>query len=103
LVAASEGSVKRKRTFRSLELTIETEDNVVLRGGGRRAIRMWCPDCLCEVEMVTVEEAAEIAGVSLRTIYSHVEAGAIHFFDDSGHTFVCAQTLSRRAGVGRGE
>ena len=95
--------MKRKRTVRTVELTIETDENVVLRGAGRRSILMWCPDCQREVEVVTVEEAAEIAGISLRTIYSHVEVGAIHFFDDSGHTFVCAQTLSRRAGVGRGK
>ena len=95
--------MKRKRTVRTVELTIETEDNVVFRGGGRRAILMWCPDCQREVEMVKVEEAAEIAGVSLRTIYSHVEAGAIHFFDDSGHTFVCSQTLPRRDGAVRGK
>jgi hypothetical protein len=95
--------VRRKRTVRTVELSIETEENVVLRGAGRRSIRMWCPDCHCEVEVVGAEEAAQIAGVSIRTIYRRVEAGAIHFFDDSGHTFICSQTLPRRDGAVRGK
>lgn len=82
-------------------MTVETEEKIVLRGARRRAIRRWCPDCHGEVEMVPAEEAALIAGVSLRTIYRRVEAGAIHFFEDSGRTFICAQTLPMRVGVGR--
>lgn len=50
--------MKRKRTVRMVELTIETEDNVVVRGGGRRATRMWCLDCLVGAETFAAVDPA---------------------------------------------
>jgi len=88
--------LKRKRIVRTAEVTIETEENVVLRTTkGRQTSLMWCPACRRQVEMVTPEQAAEIAGVSTRTIYRWVEGGSVHFNEDNGRLWVCVAAFSR--------
>jgi excisionase family DNA binding protein len=45
--------------------------------------------------MVTAEEAAAVAGVTRRTIYTLVEAGNIHFSESSdGALFICLKSLT---------
>jgi excisionase family DNA binding protein len=90
--------LKRKRIVKTAELTIETEESVVLRATkGRQTSFMWCPGCRRQVEMVTPEQAARIADVSTRTIYRWVEAGTLHFIESSGEMFLCVSALCRRA------
>jgi hypothetical protein len=61
-------------------MTIETEENIVrFSSVSQRPILMWCPSCRREVEMVTPEQAAKIAGASSRTIYHWIEMGKVHF------------------------
>jgi len=76
-------------------VTIETEENIVLRGSsGRWLSLMWCPACRRKVEVVTPERAAQIAGVSTRTIYRWVEAEKLHFSEVRDRTmFVCLDSL----------
>ncbi len=87
--------MKTKRTKRSAEITVETEE-VVLVKGNARAVRMHCPGCHREVRMITPEQAARIAGVSTRTIYRWVEAGGAHFIEDGGQLLICVPGLSAR-------
>jgi excisionase family DNA binding protein len=78
-------------------VTIETEESTVPRAiQDRRSSVMWCPNCRRQVEFVSPEQAAQIAGVSTRTIYRWVEAGTIHFLEDCGHTYVCVPALTAR-------
>lgn len=78
-------------------MTIETEEKIVLSAiKGRQTALMWCPACRRQVEMVTPEQAAKVAGVSTRTIYRWIEANAVHFLEDSGHICVCVSALSAR-------
>src|SRR6267143_734536 len=72
LVVPGDG-LKRKRIVRTAEVTIETEEQIVLRSTGRNTTLMWCPACRRQVEMATPEEAAQIGDVSARTIYRCVE------------------------------
>lgn len=61
------------------------------RGG---PVQSWCPACAAEVEMITPNEAARIAGVSSRTIYRWIEEARIHFIENtSGSILVCAGSL----------
>ncbi len=79
-------------------MTIETEENIVQRvGEAQRNFLRWCPACRRQVEMVTPEQAAQIAGVSTRTIYRWIEGGTVHLIEDCGDTLVCISLLSRRA------
>jgi hypothetical protein len=72
--------LKRRRIVRTAEVTVETEEKTVLRGSqGQRLTLMWCPACQREVEMVTPEQAAQIASVEERAVYGWVEAGTVHF------------------------
>ncbi len=83
-------------------MTIETEEKTVLRGSqGRRPTLTWCPACRREVEMVTPERAAQIAGVSTPTIYRWIEARTAHFIEDCDRsTLVCLGSLEQSASSG---
>ena len=63
----------------------------------RSAYTARCTGCGEEVEMVTPEHAAEIAGVTLRTIYRWIDAGNIHFVENRGQVLVCFPALSSYA------
>ena len=94
LVVPGDG-LKRKRIIRTAEVTIETEESVVLRGSpGLRSTLKWCPVCARQVEMVNPEQAAQIAGVTSRTIYRWVEADRVHFTEDCGRLLICVPALS---------
>jgi len=77
-------------------VTVETEEETVLRGSQeRRSSLTWCPACRREAEMVTPEQAVQIADVSLRTIYRWIEAGSIHFIEGRDRsTLICLDSLS---------
>jgi excisionase family DNA binding protein len=85
--------VKAKRTKRSAEITVETDEIVVLKGTPG-AVRTHCPVCRREVRMISPEQAARIAGVSLRTIYRWIEAGNVHFSQTpGGSSMICGLSL----------
>ena len=77
------------------EITIETEEHIVLGSGAiQRATVMWCPACRGRVEMLTPEQAAQVAGVSTRTIFRWAESGTVHFIEECGHPLViCRDSL----------
>jgi hypothetical protein len=89
-----EKPLKRKRIVRTAEVTIETEEKIVLSATkSRQASFVWCPSCRRQVEFVSPEQAARIADVSPRMIYRWVEANTVHFVENSGHVLVCLSTL----------
>ena len=89
-------SLKRKRIVRTAEVTIETEESVVLRNTkGQQTSLMWCPACCRQVEMVSPEQAAQIAGVSTRTIYASLESQSLHFSEArQGFLSICVESLA---------
>jgi hypothetical protein len=85
-------------------ITSETHEVFIVRSEGRHPIRMWCPDCAADVEMLKPEEAAAIANVSPRTIYRWIEAAQIHHCEGmGGNVVVCPAQLfagdARQAGL----
>lgn len=78
----------RKRTV----TTIETHQIVIVRRPGGAALA-WCPACLKEVEMVPLEEAALLAGVSLQNICRRVAADDIHFVETANGGLICLNSL----------
>ena len=79
-------------------MTVETEENILLRpAANRRALPMWCPNCRRHIQMVTPEHAAEIAGVTPRTIYRWIDAASVHFVENGGHVLICLSALSLHA------
>ena len=80
---------KTKRT----NVTIETERLLVV-GSLRGQVEAWCNTCRAEVRMVSVEEAAVIAGVSQRAMFHRIEAGRLHFGETSrGAVLICLDAL----------
>ena len=61
-------------------ITFESEETIVLKHGGKTAID-FCPACQTDVEMISPNELALLAGVSERTIFRLIEAGRIHFIE----------------------
>jgi hypothetical protein len=62
----------------------------------RQPIVRWCPDCAAQVEMLTPESAAEIAGISSRDLFRRVEANEVHFIDlvERG-LLICCDSIRR--------
>ena len=87
----------RKRTV----TTIETHEIVAVRRPGGATL-LPCPACRREVEVVSLEEAAVLAGVSLRDICRRVGADHIHFVETPDGGLVCTYSLLNMACLGDG-
>ena len=75
------------------EITIETRRVTVIRRR-QASNRGWCEGCLADVQMITPNQAAAIAGVSSRTIYRWIEASRVHFIEDSSELIlVCVPSI----------
>ncbi|HSE18998.1 MAG TPA: hypothetical protein VLB46_18205 [Pyrinomonadaceae bacterium] len=57
------------------EITIETERWVVVN---RHRRTVWCSNCLRNVEMLSIDDAAIFARVNSRTIFHWAESGVVH-------------------------
>jgi hypothetical protein len=80
--------VKQTRT----EITIEVEEVIQAGGQSRRLPQEWCPACGTQAVLVSPQQAAAIAGVSVRKINSWVETGIILETND-GLLLVCVHSL----------
>jgi hypothetical protein len=76
-----------------MEITIETERVMLARS--RQSQLVWCEGCAAAVAMLTVDEAAALAGESSRSVYRRVEAGELHFAETvEGRLFICSNSLA---------
>jgi len=83
-----------KRRTRTTEIKVESEEIYLLRGS-RRSVRAWCAGCEGVVRMVTADEAANLAGVTTRTVYRWVEQGKVHLAETvEGNVLVCVNSLA---------
>ncbi len=83
---------RRRRT----EITVDTRRVVVVRDAAT-AMLARCPECRREVRMVAVDAAAQIAGVSARTMYRWVDENKVHFIETPAEQLlVCAESLRAR-------
>lgn len=82
------------RHTKRTEITIETERVMVIRKC-KSSILAWCPTCAKQVPMIKVDEAANLARVSSRTIYRWVETGKVHFAETpEGMLWICLNSLA---------
>ncbi|HEV8486246.1 MAG TPA: helix-turn-helix domain-containing protein [Blastocatellia bacterium] len=82
------------RTRKRTEITIETDRIFVL---SRRKVSLvsWCNECGQRTTMVTVDEAAAIAGVTSRTMYRWADAQKLHFTETAdGVLMICRASLT---------
>lgn len=59
----------------------------------------WCAGCGEDVELVKVEEAAEIAGTNVDSIIRHAAGGRIHLGIRPEALLFCLNSLLRASGV----
>ena len=76
--------------------TIETHQIVVVRRHAGSTLAL-CPVCLKEVEMVQLEEASILVGVSLRDICRQVSDDDIHLAVTENGGLVCLNSLLNNA------
>jgi len=82
--------VKRKRT----EITIEFDEVIQATAHSNSFRCEWCAACGTETTMVKPEQAAVIAGVTVRVVNSWVESDLVHFLETSeGLLLVCVNSL----------
>ena len=81
------------RRIRRTEVTIETDEIVVIRHS-QAAIQPLCPQCCDAVPMITPEQAAEMVSANARAVYRWIEEGRIHCSETpDGVVFVCPRSL----------
>jgi len=81
------------RTTKRTEITIET-DRIVVLSRRKVSVVSWCHECTQMTKMVTVDEAAAIAGVTSRTMYRWVDAEKLHFSETAeGVLIICFNSL----------
>ena len=73
------------------EIVFEIEEFVTVRS--RRSYAGLCRECNALAEMVTVETAAALTGISERELFRLIEAAAIHF-TEAERVFVCRHSLN---------
>lgn len=76
--------MRRKRT----EITIEATRYFYI--SRPRVALCWCVGCAAQVEMVTVDEAAVLLGVTSRTVFRWAEASQLHSIETAnGRLLIC--------------
>jgi hypothetical protein len=81
------------KTKRRIEITVDRSRLIVLKRRTSGDPQL-CPFCSQPNAMLTVDEAATIAGVTSRTIYSRAEAGGLHFVETAaGRLLICTNSI----------
>lgn len=76
-----------------MEVFIETCETLIVKRN-RIFVRTWCEDCGREVGMVTLSEAALLAGYDVKMIRSMMESQHIHFRYLKAETpYICLKSL----------
>ena len=81
------------RKIRRTEVTIETDEMVIIRSTQATMLPL-CPQCCDAVPLITPEQAAEMASVTTRAIYRWIEEGRIHDVETpQGLILICPRSL----------
>jgi hypothetical protein len=78
-------------TKKTVRITIETSRLLVILRG--TAARVWCEQCATEVDMVSVESAAELAQVDARTIQHLLANEKLHLSQPGRTARICLNSL----------
>lgn len=84
------------RVKRTIEITIETEEKVVLRSGHGN-LHDYCTQCGTAVCRVTPAQASTGFGLPLRIVNGWIEDGRVHFTETGGPDLICVNSLEKAA------
>lgn len=80
------------KTIRT-EFSLEIDQIPVVKRWGR-SIESWCAGCARETTLIAPEDVAILTGSALRSIFSWIEEGRIHFIEHSdGILLICFRSL----------
>lgn len=75
-----------------LQITVVTEQAMIIRQ--RDSARAWCPNCACEVDMVGIEAAGVLAGLTQSQLRERVASGEWHVSEaKDGSSLICLDSL----------
>ncbi len=75
-------------------ITSATSEFFIIRRGGQKAFRGFCPNCAAEAEMLDLHSAVTLFGLGTRELIRQIEKGAVHSSETaSGHLLVCTESL----------
>ena len=81
---------------RRTEITVE--EQIRIFRNSRATPHITCTACSSETWMISPEDAALAAGVSVRAIYRAIEEGRIHFLESAGGALVvCPRSVLEQA------
>ena len=103
LIEAIQEMLYRMKIKKTTLIATETRESLTVRLNAQpQAPRahVMCEECERETPMLTPEEAAPLAGLSVREINRLVEDGAIHFKETpDGLLFICLNSIGKRVTV----
>ena len=74
------------------EITVETDRILIIRR--HRTLRVWCPECGYEVDMVDQEEAEGLTGMSGQGLRDCVQARGWHLSEgEDGTRLICLESV----------
>jgi hypothetical protein len=80
------------QTSAKTEITVETDRVLILRR--ERLTRGWCHECERHVNLVSLEDAADIANMSERNLAIGPDEIALHYVDGQGERpLLCLESL----------
>ena len=80
------------RKHKTTRITLETERHLLI--SRRESLFALCEACGDEVRLVTVNEAAAIAGINSLSVYRLVDAGTLHYAETgAGELIICTASL----------
>jgi hypothetical protein len=80
------------KNIKKTTITIETERVIVL---SRLLVREYCRECNEEVEMLAIQDAAIVSGVSQQAICCRIEEDKLHARQTDGQTLICFNSLTQ--------
>jgi len=66
----------------------------IVRRGGKKSRRGFCPSCAAEAEMLSSDDAVDFSRLPLRELIRQTESGAVHAIETAnGHLLICRKSL----------
>lgn len=76
---------------RTTRITVETETLIVIRRA--KAILGWCPDCLANVEIITLNADSLADPATAAQIQQWLATGSLHHWSTANEAHMCVPSL----------
>jgi len=78
-------------------ITTQTREIFIVRAETKDSFHGFCGRCGCETELLTLDQAVSISGISPREIFRLADANSIHAIEtDTKHLLICLASMAGR-------